>query len=494
MYIDIYDYFDRWMHNYIVYHTGHLEQYGDVERANIHFGSKANDAIENMRDAASENLLSGIQVDMRSKAAGAASSLNIADQLQNGSLLNETMDQIAEGLNQAIDLAGQQVTFENYEDYLAQAGKFNGMLAKGDPDAATVDQFFSLLIKALEQAKMINTDILQALSGISSSLGGADFALDNSYMNKIEVFDIIDAEAAQKVIDSLSRAAEKLKQEGVVNSRSFATTINYIFQKVIGQQIQQIMIAEGLNYIVDSADKEFEKMMKKSLHGKLTWVDKEKRSNSKSSNFDASLFDNGVLSLRVKKERRTVCNIEIGTDTSLKLYKNFNSNRQAIQIIGRASITDYFTDMQERYLAYNVIAHSMSVNTGKYNKETEYRNSGNLTNAYDKVRQSVAASFFTDWIKSGGFRNPAGRKAQFIMIQGKVYPVMRIISNICNDIVKNRYYRGIEMNIPDVRNKWIGDQPNKELALQRSAIVNELINKITIAATLNVDILKKYAY
>lgn len=493
MYIDIYDYFDRWMHSYIVYHTGHLEKYGDVERANIHFGSKANDAIENMRDVASEGLLAGIQVDMRSKAAGAATSLNMANELQNDSFLMQTLDKIAEGLNEAMDRAYQQVTFENYENYLAEAGKFNGMLAKGDPDATTVDQFFSLLISALEQAKLVNIDVLQALSGISNNLGGTNFALDNSFMNRVQVFDNIDAQAAQKVINSLSKAAEKLHQEGVVNSRSFANTINYIFQKVIGQQIQEIMLAEGLNYMVESADKEFDKMMKKSLHGKLSWVDKPRTSKNSNKTLDASLFDNGVLSLRVKQERKTLYKIEIGTDTSLKLYKNFKSG-QNIQILGRASITEYFTDMQERYLAYNVIAHQMSPNTSGYDKDTEFRNSGNLMDAYDKVRQSVAASFFTDWMKSGGFRNPAGRTAQFIMINGKVYPVMRIISNICNDIVKNRFYNGIQLDIPRSGNKWIGSQPNKELALQRSAIVNELINKITISATLNTNILKKYAY
>lgn len=493
MYIDIYDYFDRWMYNYIVYHTGHLEKYGDVERANIHFGNKANNAMQNMRDAASETMLAGIQVDMRSKAPAAASSLNIANEIQNESFLVQTLDKIAEGLNEAIDRASQQVTFENYENYLSEASQFNGMLAGGDPDAAAINQFFSLLIGALEQAKLVNTDVLQALSGISSILGGQNFALDNSFMNRVQLFDNIDAQAAQKVITSLSKAAEKLRQEGTVNSRSFSNTINFIFQRVIGQKIQEIMLAEGLDYIIESADKEFDKMIKGSLHGKLSWVDRGTPTKKGGNNLDASLFDNGVLSLKVKQKKKLAYTIEIGTDTSLKLYKNFKPG-QNIQVLGRASITEYFTDMQERYLAYNVIAHQMSGNTKGYYEDTGYINNGSLSDAYDKVRQSVAASFFTDWMKSGGFRNPAGRKAQFIMINGRVYPVMRIISNICNDIAKNRFYDGIQINIPGGGNKWIGSQPNRELALQRSAIVNELINKITIAVTLNTNILKKYAY
>lgn len=500
MIIDIYDYFDRWMNNYIVYHTGHLEQYGDIERANIHFSSRFNDLTQTMRDANLENQMSSIQANMRSKSQKARGSLKILNALQKDNLLEQTLNEISEGLNEAMDIAGQNVVFDNYESLLQQAGQFNDLLSKGSPESARINDFFNLLVSALDSAQLVDENILQELSNLGQELTGSNFSINTSNLGKISPLNLKDAQMANKVIDSLAKATQKMNQEGIVNSRSFATTINYIFQKVIGTKISEMMLAEGLKTIVQDTDNVFEQFMKKPMkNGKLTWVDKHSERKNDRLSFSGSIIDNGVFSLKLKKGKEFY-DVEIAVDPSIKLYKNLTPNTN-IAIIGKSNISNFFSgDMQEKYLAYNVIAHRWSSNTRSYEKNTNFQNSGDLFDAYHKMRAFIAGSFFNDWVKSKGFKTPSGQRAQFLMINGKVYSVMRIISNICNDLVKRGSRGGVnyeilnDSGVEKVKNTWRGTYPNRDLGLLRSSMVNKLIDTLVISFTLNNRLLQKYAY
>lgn len=480
MLIDIYDYFDRWMINYIVYHHGHLQEYGDVEKATTYFNARYQNMKANMDISALESQMNTIQVNMRSKAQRAGGSLKILNELQRGNLLSQTLDEIANGLNQAMDSAGQQVNFDTYQWILQEAGQYSGMLASS-PDARQIDDFFTLLIWALEQSKLIDINILQALSGISESLGGTNFSIDKNLSSQILGLTTQDAIASQKIIDALSKVTEKMNKDGIVSPRSFAMTINYIFQKVIGNKLQQLMLAEGLNHLVNQVDNEFNKIMNKPLsQGKLTWIDKGQRSPDTTKTFNTDVFNNGIFSLQVKKGKQFY-DIEISTNTEIKWYKNMKSNTK-IQTIGKANLETYFSYKLEKYLAYNIIAHRYS--------------GPDFEEAFNAIKASTAASFFNDWVQNTGFQTSNGAKAQFLMINGKVYSVMRIISNICEDILKNEGSGAFQMDIPTskIKNTWIGNGPNIQNALTRSKMVNEIINILTISATLNANILLKYAY
>ena len=232
--VNIYDYVQRWSLNYIVYHSSHLREYGDVESANILFSGQYQEAMSKMKTAGIETQITSIQEQMQSKGPVAASGLRVLSDLQIGTLLDSTLDQIAAGINEGIELAGGSVNFENYNAILQQASNFNNLLAKGIPDAERVNDFFRLLIQALTKANMINIGVLNALTQIGRQLVGTSFQIDSSQQNYVMSIEDKDASIAKEVIDSLSRAVSRLNEIGNVSSRSFANTVSYIFRKVIG--------------------------------------------------------------------------------------------------------------------------------------------------------------------------------------------------------------------------------------------------------------------
>ncbi len=78
---------------------------------------------------------------------------------------------------------------------------------------------------------------------------------------------------------------------------------------------------------------------------------------------------------------------------------------------------------------------------------------------------------------------------------------MRIIRNICNELVNLDSTSAsadmpFNLTVPNsAANKWQGTpQPSIPYAMARSKIVNEVLNKLLISATLNGNILTKYAY
>ena len=66
-----------------------------------------------MKTAGIETQIASIQEQMQSKGPVAVSGLRVLSDLQIGTLLDSTLDQIAAGINEGIELAGGQVNFEN---------------------------------------------------------------------------------------------------------------------------------------------------------------------------------------------------------------------------------------------------------------------------------------------------------------------------------------------------------------------------------------------
>lgn len=478
--VNIYDYVQRWSLNYIVYHSSHLREYGDVESANILFSGQYQEAMSKMKTAGIETQIVSIQEQMRSKGPVAASGLRVLSDLQIGTLLDSTLDQIAAGINEGIELAGGQVNFENYNTILQQAGNFNNLLANGAPDIKRVNDFFRLLIQALMKANMINVNVLDALAQIGRSLIGTSFQIDNSQQHYVMSIEDGDINVAKEVIDSLSRAVSRLNEGGSVNSRSFANTISYIFRKVIGNQISQAIVAEGISIGINTADSILDTAIKQS-GGKLKWVDRGQNTTSDNGSRGAvKVFNNDVFNLSVTKGNQ-VFNIEISANVNAK-WQNKKKSANRIQVFSNMNVGDYFSGQPEKYLAYNMIAHRF---TGSDFEES-----------FNNIRASVAASFFNEWVSSGGLASSKGHPGQLLIVNGKVFSIQRIINNICDDIVRNSGHEIVSIGGENsTGNKWYGNTgPNVLDALTRSNIVNEVISKLTISATLNNNILSKYAY
>lgn len=479
MEVNIYDYVQRWAINYIVYHSSHLRDYGDADKANSLFSAQYQEAMSKLRTAGVEVNISSIQAQMQSQTSAAAKGLRILSDLEVGTLLDSTLDEIAAGINEGIELAGQTVGFQNYNTIIQDASGFSNLLVSGQADVQRVNEFFRLIIDGLLQANAIDINILDALTQIGRQLVGTGFQINQTQQNAVVAASDVDIQTAQKVIDSLNRAVQRLGSEGFVNSRSFANTISYIFRQVIGNRISQLIVAEGINIGINTTDSILNNFVAQS-NGKFQWVNKGQDTTVSSTKGTVNIFNNDAFNLRVTKSGQTF-DIEIGTNINAR-WQNKRQIQNRIQVSANMNVGNYFSGQPEKYLAYNMIAHRA---TG-----------ADFEEAFNNIRATIAASFFNEWVQQGEFSSTRGHIGQFLIVNGRVFSIQRIVNNICNDIIRNNAHDVISIGGDSaIGNKWQGNSgPNILDAITRSNIVNGVISKMVIAATLNNNILTKYAY
>lgn len=501
MIINVRDYVDRWMNDYIVYHSNHLINYGDIDRAGLYFNLKYQEAIDKMGDDALAGQMKIIQATMQSQGRKAAKGLQVLDSLQSGTLLESTMDEIARGINEGIDLYYQQVGFENYESIIQQAKGFNKSLSKGSMSVTQINQFFDLLLKGVEQAGKFNIQLLDGLSDIGKQLSKtSNFQIDQGWKRKATAQQLTkdDIDMANKILQYLTTAVDKFNaNSGILSSQSFSSTINNIFSTVIGEKLSKELLAKGIAAGINHTDSVLDQMTKKSIgNGKLTWRDKGRfnlgghRQDVQNRTSKVNIFNQKAFNLSVS-EHGQVYDIEIGTNTSVRWQKGLNENSEIHMVAGTALGNYFKSGTTDRYLAYNIIAHRWS--------------GDEFSDVYRSLRASTAATFFNEWMTGTGSSIKGSKmyvnKVQFLMINGRIYPVMRIIKNICQELSRNNSWEesaNMPFNMKIQRkdaNKWQGNNgPNIEDAMKRSQLVNAVMNKLTISASLNGNILTKYAY
>lgn len=495
MIINVSDYVERWMNDYIVYHSLHFDKkYGDLDRAINYFNYKYLEQIDTLGDKSKESQMQTIQQQLKKQGIEGQQAINIIDQLQNGRLLEQTMDQIAQQINEGIEKSWENVTFEKL---MREAKNFNNALVKGSMDIQRVNDFFRLLVEGINLVGKIDEDILQGLTSIGKTLSGDDsFQLDSAIAKKATKAKVVtdnDVKVAQQVVKALKKASDRFKKNGgTLSSQSFSSTINHIFSTVIGEDFSRILMREGMKNVVGELDNTFTKLGFK--------FDKNSRQTLGGTRFDVEnrvskvdIFNQKAFNLTITQNGQ-IFNIELGSNTSVKWYKSM-SDASKIHMVNGTPLGSYFKEgTPEKYLAYNVITHRWQ--------------GGDFHNAYRVLRASTAASFINEWMTGTGTaikNSSAGyiNKVQFLMVNGKVYSVMRIIRNICNELINLRSdteskNMPIQMNVKDNRgiNTWIGEsnRPNIEFAVERSRLVNEVMNKLIISASLNGNVLTQYAY
>ncbi len=468
MTINIYDYFDRWAINYIVYHGQHLEEYGDVAAADSHFSALYQQQATTLNEI---DISGNVMTNMRSRGAQAAQPLKIADSIQKGEFTDQVLVEIQDLMNRGLDLASAQVSFDNYMEIINSVGSFSSMLADGGK-VSQINEFFNLLLFALDQAQLLSMEVLDILTDIGKHLAGTSFSIDQAWRNQVVTLDEADIQLAQKVLDSLTRVVTKMRSTGAVNARSFAGTIRSIFNNMIGGKIQQMMIAEAL--AVEGAET-FNKQLAQmasalSKNGKFTY---EQLPSKKSyTSFQRNIFNTGVFSMILTK----------------------NGKQLTVEI---ASKLDIQKSKGKRGIAFNWASGDVLSNVVNWSGEEKYLGYNMLANSYwfgetaNKVRASVAASFFNEAF-SQGIIPGSNNTMQLLFIKGKLVSVGRVINNICNEIAELGANDAFEMD--NVSNSWVGGRANLLDALTRSKIVNKLIDTLTIAATLNENILLRYVY
>ncbi len=467
--IDIYDYIDRYEINYIVYHKEHLRAYGDVSNAISRFDGKYYEQIEEM---AGDRVYDVMEADYRgNKAAGV---LSVIDSLQNGTMIDDIMDKIAEGINEGLDASAGKVDWENYESIIQSAKSFSDLFNAENFDAR-LHQFMNLILSAMKEANLLSLEVLDALTNIGTRLSGTNFKIAKSWKKGVIPLSREDQKSAQKVIDYLSNAADKV-EAGTMNARSFAVTINNIFTKAIGNKFYDTIIANGLAEAQRQSDSIFNQLVES---GKMKWVDRGGSIPPPAGSLRTNIVSSPLLSL-VAVQNGQQYEIEIANSTDIS-WPSKTMDKGEIKLIGKSKVGEMFNGQPDKYLAYNMIAH---------------RGVGvDFDEAFSRIRAYTAASFLKGWVNGNHFKTSSGKKAQFLMIRGRIYSVQRIIKNICDEVMRNGAEDMISIGGRGSQtNKWVGKQASISNALNRSAKVNKVIETLTIAATLNNNILEKYAY
>lgn len=515
MIINVNDYVERYLNDYIVYHSQHFGQkFGDLDKAAYYFDLKYRDARSKMENDALQAQAKSFQDMMIQNGNAVSEGLNFYDNLINSNaILEQTMDEIARGINEGIQLYYSEHQAENPQQLMAKAKKFNQSLAGGHMSVSDMDQFFRLLIQGVQAAGKVDSRLIRELSKMGKTFTGVKtYTLTSAIKPSSIPLTQQDIQLIDRVVQYLKNAQEKFKSASYKNSKgkvvhsgrnildgdSFSSTINNIFSTVIGESLSQNMIASGIAEAINKTDTILNNMTQRSVgKGKLRWdgtpgllAGSQKDILNRVSKVDIL---NGAFSLFVSQNGANY-QIEIGTNTSVKWYKGGINENSKVHIVAGTPLGSYFkSGTEERYLAYNVIAHRWSNQFGGQGFHEAYR----------RVRAATAASFFNEWMTGTGAAMKSSNginRVQLLMINGKVYSVMRIIRNICDELMSQNSANAsaempFDLSIPDSNaNKWIGEQPHMTYARKRSQLVNQVLNKLTITVSLKGNVLTKYAY
>lgn len=462
MIVNIHDYVDRYISDYVFYHWQHFSE--DAPAAAYLFQGKYQEALDDLGAAA---LGSEAQANMFNGGdkESAAASLHVADVISDGAILEQTLDEIAASLNSAID---HQVASADLMNIYKQSLTFANMFENGgNVQYATVRQFLSLLTSALDLAGGYNASFLDELRRFGKAATGKKFNFNpgNAKLVSQEQLAIL-----SKIQDTLANARYKFLQSGKeLSAASFRGTIVYIFRVVLAQALAQSMLSTTVQY----ADSQIDDIMA-SLGFK---VEQGKTSKPASSASKTSIINTKGLQLEVVRNGQTAI-IEIGTDLQVQSV-DVNKSRD-VSIIARSTIGNmYAAGSPIRYYAANLIAH----------RDT-------FEEEYNVMRAATAASF----VRNSMFGANKAKVSQFLLVNGHVYPILTIVKNICNEYMRNSgnmaSFGVVIQELDRGSNKWLTDGDNSgpsiQLALIRSQLVNNIINKLVINLQYNNNILNNY--
>lgn len=496
--INVDDYVD---HLYIHYKTqtaSHLSGYTKEI-----FDKKKEDALKNARGEATEAQLQAMVQSMNSQTSVAQSTGRIIDSLQNKDLLERTLESIADFMNQSIEESYQGF---NYSETIENAhSTYNSLLVREKNEttnkslgAETANAFFNEIEEALH---LINEDMTTQEKNSFEALKKV-FATGTGWTKDLAVVSKKSVSTASQVIKLLNSAAKKLSKDGELSQASFASTITQIFSTVIGEELSRQMIENTMYNILQVADNTIinglTKIPNGKVEGKLTGTSYSKsRKEKKTAKVDVAFSK--VFSLAAQLLGGNVLNIDIGTDMSVK-WQQGKSN--TIHLVGGTKLTTIFDQMQldnnAKHAAYNVITHR---HTPNWLDGSAMRKNQSLEEAYRSIKSSVAGCFFTEWITGSGNMLSSGGidKAQFLMYNGKIYSVLTIIKRICEskngvgtDIVGVTKLDNRFIEEGGVKGKVAKEKMSDYWATERSKDVMKVINTLTIAGTLNKNILLNY--
>lgn len=462
IYID--DYVD-----YILYHPEHVDAVGYPDEVREEATTRFNNIMRQITSNGLADYYNSIISSTRAKSGNAAASLNVLSSLTNGTTLDDILNQIAQSINQGIEAAARQVTNLSYDQIQNQARSFSKAMNSGSMSPQAVNEFFDLIIQGMGLAAQIDATTLDQLTNIGQNLtNNPDFAIPREWYNRVTVVELSpqDAQVAERVITYLDNAANKLRRGGRLSPSSFAATITNIFSQALRQPLSQSLLAKGIQSGLADFEQTMSNYAARDANMTLQFAPISKPT---SAGRNQRLFNSNTFDITVTEGDQSF-NIDLSVNSNVKWIRGASVNPKAnfLERASGASLSPYL-DVR----GANILTHRLSFDA-----------------EWNVLQASTAASFFMDT-----FSNNATLNAQFIMFNDRVYPVLTIIRRICEELLSSGRSRAFSISgIGGVQNQWRGQQgrPNAYLAQARSNAINKVINTLTIATTLNSDILAQY--
>lgn len=462
IYID--DYVD-----YILYHPEHVDAVGYPDEVMDEATTRFNNIMRQITSNGLADYYNSIISSTRAKSGNAAASLNVLSSLTSGTTLDDILNQIAQSINQGIETAARQVTNLSYDQIQNQARSFSKAMNSGPMSPQAVNEFFDLIIQGMGLAAQIDATTLDQLTNIGQNLtNNPDFAIPREWYNRVTVVGLSpqDAQVAERVITYLNNAANKLSRGGRLSSSSFAATITNIFSQALRQPLSQSLLAKGIQSGLADFEQTMSNYAARDANMTLQFAPISKPT---SAGRNQRLFNSNTFDITVTEGDQSF-NIDLSVNSNVKWIRGASVDPKA-NFLERASGAPLSPYLDVR--GANILTHRLSFDA-----------------EWNALQASTAASFFMDT-----FSNNATLNAQFIMFNDRVYPVLTIIRRICEELLSSGRSRAFSISgIEGVQNQWRGQQgrPNAYLAQARSNAINRVINTLTIAATLNSNILAQY--
>lgn len=462
IYID--DYVD-----YILYHPEHVDAIGYPDEVMDEATTRFNNIMRQITSNGLADYYNSIISSTRAKSGNAAASLNVLSSLTSGTTLDDILNQIAQSINQGIETATRQVANLSYDEIQNQARSFSRAMNSGPMSSQAVNEFFDLIIQGMGLAAQIDATTLDQLTNIGQNLtNNPDFAIPREWYNRVTVVELSPQEAqiAERVITYLDNAANKLRRGGRLSPSSFATTITNIFSQALRQPLSQSLLAKGIQSGLADIEQTMSNYAARDTNMTLQFTPISKPT---SAGRNQRLFNSNTFDITVTEGDQSF-NIDLSVNSNVKWIRGASVDQKA-NFLERASGAPLSPYLDVR--GANILTHRLSFDA-----------------EWNALQASTAASFFMDT-----FSNNATLNAQFIMFNDRVYPVLMIIRRICEELLSSGRSRAFSISgIEGVQNQWRGQQgrPNAYLAQARSNAINRVINTLTIAATLNSNILAQY--
>lgn len=462
IYID--DYVD-----YILYHPEHVDAVGYPDEVMEEATTRFNNIMRQITSNGLADYYNSIISSTRAKSGNAAASLNVLSSLTSGTTLDDILNQIAQSINQGIETAARQVTNLSYDQIQNQARSFSKAMNSGSMSPQAVNEFFDLIIQGMGLAAQIDATTLDQLTNIGQNLtNNPNFAIPREWYNRVTVVELSpqDAQVAERVITYLDNAANKLRRSGRLSPSSFAATITNIFSQALRQPLSQSLLAKGIQSGLADIEQTMSNYAARDTNMTLQFTPISKPT---SAGRNQRLFNSNTFDITVTDGDQSF-NIDLSVNSNVKWIRGASVDTKA-NFLERASSAPLSPYLDVR--GANILTHRLSFDA-----------------EWNALQASTAASFFMDT-----FSNNATLNAQFIMFNDRVYPVLTIIRRICEELLSSGRSRAFSISgIGGVQNQWRGQQgrPNAYLAQARSNAINKVINTLTIATTLNSNILAQY--